>query len=331
MAVHWGDRCGAVRLSSPSVGPPIQCQWVPGHRRGRSYHGPSDASPPPPPPIEGRGGGGRGDGDGVQVADEGDDHQGGFPPHTLLRFVSTLVLLPLAQSCWRQTVCHSRGSGDKSIFRFVFANIRSDGVIQAITWVGFWMLSITWGSRTHAKEGQRYNILTWRLGIFSSWGVCLLWNAKRMGNKMQITSPGLSPSSSTRTGTSQTLSPACHISSNAWQHTRIHKGIIFKSQVTSVCGEGGERTLHSASHSSCRCVDSGTKPILLYLVPIKSSIFLLDSVQTQWLESWALKLQPFYREGFARGSRQLDVPSQRHHWVWHGEDEHNRRQSKSKR
>ena len=147
---------------------------------------------------------------------------------------------------------------------------------------------------------------------------------------MQITSPGLSPSSSTRTGTSQTLSPACHISSNAWQHTRIHKGIISKSQVTSVCGEGGERTLHSASHSSCRCVDSGTKPILLYLVPIKSSIFLSDSFQTQWVESWALKLQPFYREGFARGSRQLDVPSQRHHWVWHGEDEHNRRQSKVK-
>ena len=87
----------------------------------------------PPPPTQGRGGGGPGDGDGVQVADEGDDHQGGLPPHTLLRFVSTLVLLPLAQSCWRQTVCHSRGSGDKSIFRFVFANIRSDGVIQAIT------------------------------------------------------------------------------------------------------------------------------------------------------------------------------------------------------
>ena len=244
-------------------------------------------------------------------------HPGSFASGTVLLEANSV---PFKRIRWHQ-----------SIFRFVFANIRSYGVIQAITWVGFWMLSITWGSRTHAKEGQRYNILTWRLGIFSSWGVCLLWNAKRMGNKMQITSPGLSPSSSTRTGTSQTLSPACHISSNAWQHTRIHKGIIFKSQVTSVCGEGGERTLHSASHSSCRWVDSGTKPILLYLVPIKSSIFLSDSFQTQWVESWALKLQPFYREGFARGSRQLDVPSQRHHWVWHGEDEHNRRQSKSKR
>merc|ERR1719195_120420 len=47
----------------------------------------------------------------------GDNHQGGLPPHTVLRFVSTLVLLPLAQSCWRQTVCHSRGSGDFSLWR----------------------------------------------------------------------------------------------------------------------------------------------------------------------------------------------------------------------
>ena len=117
-------RCGSL---APSVGPPIQCQWVPGHRRGRSYHGPSDASPPPPPTTEGRGGGGRGDGDGVQVADEGDDHQGGFPPHTVLCFVSTLVLLPLAQSCWRQTVCHSRGSGDTSQYSDLF--LQTSGVM----------------------------------------------------------------------------------------------------------------------------------------------------------------------------------------------------------
>ena len=117
-------RCGSL---APSVGPPIQCQWVPGHRRGRSYHGPSDASPPPPPPTEGRGGGGRGDGDGVQVAYEGDDHQGGFPPHTVLRFISTLVLLPLAQSCWRQTVCHSRGSGDTSQYSDLF--LQTSGVM----------------------------------------------------------------------------------------------------------------------------------------------------------------------------------------------------------
>merc|ERR1719394_1627587 len=53
----------------------------------------------------------------VSRSDEGDDHQGGLPPHTLLRFVGTLVLLPLAQSCWRQTVCHSGGSGNFSLWR----------------------------------------------------------------------------------------------------------------------------------------------------------------------------------------------------------------------
>ena len=105
-------------LARPSVGPlgpPIQCQWVPAHRPVRSKHDQSLSSPPPPPSdsdLE-RGGGER-DGDGVEVAEVGDDHQGGVPPHPLLLLLLTLVLLPLAQSHRGQAVCHTGRPGIKS-------------------------------------------------------------------------------------------------------------------------------------------------------------------------------------------------------------------------
>ena len=97
-------------LARPSVGPPIQCQWVPGHRRVRSKHDILVSSPPPPPPDLERGGGER-DGDGVEVAEVGDDHEGGLPPHPLLLLLLTLVLLPLAQSHRWQAVCHTGRPG----------------------------------------------------------------------------------------------------------------------------------------------------------------------------------------------------------------------------
>ena len=108
------DRCGAVRLSRPSVrGSPIQCQWVPGHRRVRSKHDILVSSPPPPPPDLERGGGER-DGDGVEVAEVGDDHEGGLPPHPLLLLFLPLVLLPLAQPHRWQAVCHTGRPGIES-------------------------------------------------------------------------------------------------------------------------------------------------------------------------------------------------------------------------
>ena len=70
------------------------------------------SSPPPPPPVE-RGGGER-DGDGVEVAEVGDDHEGGLPPHPLLLLLLALVLLPLAQSHRWQAVCHTGRPGSKS-------------------------------------------------------------------------------------------------------------------------------------------------------------------------------------------------------------------------
>ena len=65
---------------------------------------PLSSHPTPPSPDEW--GGGERDGDGVEVAEVGDDHQGGLPPHALLLLIVAMVLLPLAQSCWWQAVCH---------------------------------------------------------------------------------------------------------------------------------------------------------------------------------------------------------------------------------
>ena len=119
-----------------AAGPNVQCQWVPGHRRGRnslevsstnkiglqrkftdeafqgltSGHVHLPSSPPPPPPDAG-GGGGERDGDGVEVAEVGDDHEGGLPPHPLLLLLLPLVLLPLAQSHRWQAVCHTGRPG----------------------------------------------------------------------------------------------------------------------------------------------------------------------------------------------------------------------------
>merc|ERR1712110_916098 len=71
--------------------------------------------PRPAPHLEW--GGGERDGDGVEVAEVGDDHQGGLPPHALLLLIVAMVLLPLAQSCWWQAVCHPGRPGDLSVWR----------------------------------------------------------------------------------------------------------------------------------------------------------------------------------------------------------------------
>ena len=69
--------------------------------------------PRPAPHLEW--GGGERDGDGVEVAEVGDDHQGGLPPHALLLLIVAMVLLPLAQSCWWQAVCHPGRPGAHNI------------------------------------------------------------------------------------------------------------------------------------------------------------------------------------------------------------------------
>ena len=106
--VRDGTRLSRTR---PSVrGSPNTMSVGAGTPASEEQHGIPLSSPPPPPPVE-RGGGGERDGDGVEVAEVGDDHKGGLPPHPLLLLLLPLVLLPLAQSHRWQAMCHTGRPG----------------------------------------------------------------------------------------------------------------------------------------------------------------------------------------------------------------------------